>query len=374
MTFSKKTAIILFNLGGPNNQEAVKPFLFNLFNDKAIIGLPQPFRFLLAKLISSRRKKKAQGIYEEIGGKSPILEITQAQADALSKELSFHGDFKVFIAMRYWHPFSQEVVQKIHDYEPDQAILLPLYPQFSTTTSESSIEDFLKKLQKSGVFPDLGTKKGKFGAFLGKKSSFDKILPTKVICCYPTQENFVFSHANLIVQKIAQAGIDLKETRILFSAHGLPQKIVDAGDPYVFQVGLSVDLIVSKIREMLKISKIDHKICFQSKVGPLKWTSPSLEHELRRVAIDGKAVLVVPIAFVGEHSETLVELDIEYKELADEIGIKKYERVGALNVDGNFIAGLANMCLNFAKNGECGVGCGGGKMVCGGGVVCGGEN
>ena len=179
-SFDKKTAVILFNLGGPDKLESVEPFLFNLFNDKAIIGLPQPFRFLLAKFISKRRVKKAQKIYQQIGGKSPLLDTTIAQADALEKELSFSGNFKVFVTMRYFHPFSEEVIKKVKEYDPNQVILLPLYPQFSSTTSESSIQDFLKK-----SLSDL------------KKATI------KIVCCYPSEVEFIRSHSILIKQTIA---------------------------------------------------------------------------------------------------------------------------------------------------------------------------
>jgi ferrochelatase len=329
----KKTAVILFNLGGPDNLKSVKGFLFNLFNDKAIIGLPQPFRFLLAKLISSRRDKKAQAIYAQIGGKSPILETTNSQAEALEKELSYFGNYKTFVAMRYWHPFSKDVVKKVKEYQPDEIIFLPLYPQFSTTTTASSFEDFYKKLKNNKVAGKL-----------------------KYICCYPTNPQFISAHCRLIKQaiiKTTSAGFD--NFRILFSAHGLPQKIIDAGDPYCFQVKASVDGIVKE----LAIKDLDHKICYQSKVGPLEWTKPSLEFEISRAALDKKAIIIVPIAFVSDHSETLVELDIEYREIAHHKKIPFYYRVPALNVDGYFIKSLVDICK---RTSEVEFGCNGGDF------------
>ncbi len=320
---SKKTAVILFNLGGPNNLQSVKGFLFNLFNDKAIIGLPQPFRFLLAKLISSRRDKKAQAIYAQIGGKSPIVETTNAQAEALEKELSYLGNFKVFVAMRYSHPFSREVVKKVKEYQANEIILLPLYPQFSTTTTESSFKDFYEKLAKEKISA-----------------------PVKYICCYPTNPQFISSHCRLIAQAISKtksAGFD--NFRILFSAHGLPQKIIDMGDPYCEQVKASVSGIVNELKE----TNLDYKVCYQSKVGPLEWTKPSLEFEINRAALDRKAIIIVPIAFVSDHSETLVELDIEYKELAHKLNIPFYYRVAALNVDGYFIKSLLDLCIRTSE-------------------------
>lgn len=335
-----KTAIILFNLGGPNNLSAVKPFLFNLFNDRAIINLANPFRFLLAKLISNLRQKKASNIYRLIGGKSPLLEITNEQALALEQKLSKYGDFKVFVAMRYWHPFSFEIIDKILNYQPNQVILLPLYPQFSTTTSKSSINDFIYHFnQKNG-----GNQK----------------ITVKSICCYPTHHDFINAHASLLKAEIDKSGQDLdnfiKNFRILFSAHGLPQKVINQGDPYVYQLEQTVNLVTLRLRELLKLGdqKVDFTLCFQSKVGPLKWTSPSLDQEMRRAALDQKSVVIVPIAFVSEHSETLVELDIDYKNLAKELAIKHYLRVPALNIDANFINCLADLCLKTANNnGKC---------------------
>lgn len=336
MILNKKTAVILFNLGGPDKPESVKPFLFNLFNDKAIISLPWPFRTLLAKLISSKREKTAQEIYSQIGGKSPLLDLTLNQADALEKELSFVNNFKVFVAMRYWHPFAKETIKNVIAYEPDQIILLPLYPQFSSATSESSIKDFLSVLKKN-------------------KSSFKEDLKTKIVCCYPTQSDFIQSHCNLIKKSLSKhyKG-NIKDFRFLFSAHGLPQKVIDKGDPYVFQVTNTTEESVAALAKTLKLKKseIDFVVCFQSKVGPLKWTSPSLDQEITRAALDKKIPVIIPIAFVSEHSETLVELDIEYKEKAEKLGIKKYIRVPALNSDGSFIKSLVEICKKVDKNND----------------------
>ncbi|NBX53027.1 MAG: ferrochelatase [Proteobacteria bacterium] len=338
--FNHKTAVILFNLGGPDKLSSVKPFLFNLFNDKAIISIPQPFRFLLAKLISSKREEKAQNIYQKIGGKSPLLDITLSQADSLERELSFNGNFKVFTVMRYWHPFAHEVVKKVHNYQPDEIILLPLYPQYSSTTSASSIKDF------------------------GDNFMSNKI-PIKIVCCYPNQDDFIKSHCQNILKSLQKIKPENHSNiRILFSAHGLPQKVIDKGDPYVFQVENSVKNIIDNLAIMIKkidtlnISKIDHQICYQSKVGPLKWTSPSLEQEIRKVALDKKIPVIVPIAFISDHSETLVELDIEYKELAEQIGIQEYHRVNALNIDRNFINALSKIVLATSKNRDSAIFCG----------------
>jgi ferrochelatase len=339
---NKKTAVILFNLGGPNSLKAVKPFLFRLFNDKAIIGLPQPFRFFLAKFISNMRNKKAQKIYAAIGGKSPILETTLAQAHSLEKELSFLGDFKVFVAMRYAPPLASETIKEVMKYDPTNAILLPLYPQFSTTTSESSLTDFATKFQHQQTL-------------LGKN------IDLKYICCYPTQSDFIRSHAILIKQTIFKIYENkIPEFRFLFSAHGLPQKIIDAGDPYVFHVQQTTAKVLENLAQILSeslnqtapeiLAEIDHSVCFQSKVGPLQWTGPSLDFELRRAIIDKKIPVIIPISFVSDHSETLVELDIQYKELALSLGAKNYLRVPALNTDGHFIKSLKEICREASNS------------------------
>lgn len=325
----KKTAVILFNLGGPDSPKAIKPFLFNLFNDRAIISLPQPLRFFLAKLISGRRAKKAQAIYARIGGKSPLLEFTEQQAYALEKELSFSGEFKVFIAMRYWHPLANAVVAAVKKYNPDQLILLPLYPQFSSATTASSLNDFVEK-------------------FKSRQKESDKEVALKIICCYPTEPDFIRAHSLLIKQVIMKSFSDFNKFRFLFSAHGLPQKLINQGDPYVFQVEETVRKIVKNLAEILSISaeEINFQVCYQSKVGRLQWTGPSLDQEIKKAALDDKIPVIIPVSFVSDHSETLVELDIEYKELAEKFGIKKYIRVPSLNADGHFIKSLAVICKN----------------------------
>lgn len=320
-----KTAVVLFNLGGPDKLDSIKPFLFNLFNDRAIIPWPQPFRFALAKLISKLRAPKAQKIYESIGGSSPLLAFTSAQAYALEHELSFFGNFKVFISMRYWHPFASEAIQKLKEYAPNQVILLPLYPQFSSATSNSSLQDFLQKLPRE--------------------------MKSKVICCYPTDPNFIAAHVQLIKQKTV--GEDLTKLRFLFSAHGLPQSLIDAGDPYVSHVQKTVVEVVKNLSPDL-----DYHICFQSKVGPKKWTSPSLEYELERIILDKKIPVIVPISFVSDNSETLYELDIQYQEFLAKAGQKKLIRIPALNSNGLFVKALVEIVKNAIANKENKIFCG----------------
>jgi ferrochelatase len=326
----RKTAVILFNLGGPEKQASVQPFLFNLFNDPAIIGLPLIFRRLLAMLISRRRAPKAQKIYEELGGGSPILENTQAQARALENSLRGHGEVKVFITMRYWHPMSEQTAREVKAYAPEHIILLPLYPQFSTTTTGSSFTDWDRAAASAGLDA-----------------------PTSRICCYPTQEDFIKSHAQLVRTYVEEASHH-GTPRILFSAHGLPEKIIARGDPYQWQVEETTRAVMSALG-----SEVDHINCYQSRVGPMKWIGPSTEDEILRAAKDGVPVVLVPIAFVSEHSETLVELDIEYAALAHDNGLDRYYRVPTLSVQAHFIAALADLCLKQTTTPTCGANAGG---------------
>jgi ferrochelatase len=330
----KKFAVILFNLGGPDDIKAVEPFLFNLFNDKAIITLPQPLRAIMAKFISNRRTKKATAIYELLGGKSPILDLTQQQATALEEKLNPHGNYKVFVCMRYWNPMSMVVARNVRQYDPDHIILLPLYPQFSTTTTGSSFEDWDRECDRINL----------------KK-------PTSKICCYPAQKSFTVAHANLIREyywKAAEHG----KPRVLFSAHGLPEKVIAAGDPYQYQV----EKTVAAVNQILAIDDLDYSICYQSRVGPLVWIGPSTEEEIERAGKDKAPIVMVPIAFVSEHSETLVELDIEYKKLAEQIGIPSYQRVPALATESFFIEALSEMVLS--KSNSTGISSESGERFC----------
>lgn len=317
---NRKTAIVLFNLGGPDSVEAVQPFLFNLFNDPAIIGLPFFLRTPLARLISKRRaKKKAIPIYNEMGGKSPILENTLAQAAALEHSLHSIGDAKVFVCMRYWHPMSTQVVAEVKDSAPDHIILLPLYPQFSTTTTASSVKDWHKAARKAGIG-----------------------VPTTTLCCYPTQPEWIMSLVQLI-RPLYEKACENGTPRILFSAHGLPEKIIRRGDPYQWQVEQTTKAVV----DALGIKQLDYINCYQSRVGPLKWIGPNTETVLEETAARGQPVVLVPLAFVSEHSETLVELDIEYKELCENAGLHHYFRVPTVSINAHFIACLTDMCAGL---------------------------
>ncbi len=316
-----KIAVILFNLGGPDVLESVRPFLFNLFSDRAIIGLPNPLRWLVARMISDRRASKARGIYSLMGGGSPILPNTIAQAKALEAGLRDLGDVRCFPAMRYWHPLTAEAVREVAAYAPDRIVLLPLYPQYSTTTTASSKKAWDEAARAQGLS-----------------------VPTSFACCYPRQPGFVSAIADLIGAHYDAAKAHGKP-RVLFSAHGLPKKIVAKGDPYQVQVEMTVASVV----ERLAIDGLDHVVCYQSRVGPLEWIGPSTEEEIARAAADKVPVVVVPVAFVSEHSETLVELDIEYRERAEELGVPHYTRVPTVSTHPDFIRGLGEVVRAFVR-------------------------
>ena len=332
---ARRVAVILFNLGGPDAPEAVRPFLFNLFNDPAIIRLPQPLRWLLARLISGRRAPIAREIYQHLGGRSPLLDLTRDQAAALVTALSTGDDeVRAFIAMRYWHPMSDETAAAVAQFAPDEVVLLPLYPQFSTTTTGSSLDAWRRAAAHHGI-----------------------TVPSVAVGCYPTAQGMIAAQAAAIERVLTTLETD-KPVRILFSAHGLPKKIVDAGDPYQWQIEQTTAAVIAA----LPGEDLDAVVCYQSKVGRLEWLAPSTDDEIRRAGQDGVALVVVPIAFVSEHSETLVELDIEYRHLAEACGVPRYERVPALGTDPGFIAVLAAM-VTAARGGQ-GVRCETGARLC----------
>ena len=311
-----RLAVILFNLGGPDSPQAVRPFLFNLFRDPAIIGLPAVARYPLASLISRSREKAAQANYAIMGGRSPLLPETVAQATALEAALgaALPGTTaRVFISMRYWKPFAAETGRKVADFAPDEVVLLPLYPQYSTTTTASSVKDWLKAYKGPGR--------------------------SRTVCCYPTADGLVAAHAKAIEDKWVQAGRP-EGLRLLFSAHGLPEKIVKAGDPYQAQIEATAGAVAARLSRPW-----DWRVSYQSRVGLMKWLGPSTDEEVRRAGAEGKGVMVVPIAFVSEHVETLVELDHEYAELARDVGCTPYLRVPALGVEARFIDALVEATI-----------------------------
>ena len=318
-----KKAVILFNLGGPDKLESVEPFLFNLFNDPAIISIPSFFRYPLAKFISKRRAPIAKNIYRAIGNKSPILELTQDQANSLENNLLEKGDYKCFVVMRCWHPRASYVIKKVKEYNPEEIILLPLYPQYSASTSGSSINEWND---------------------LCRKENYQ--VKTKTICCYSTENNFIESHTSLIKKTLKT--IKNNNFKLIFSAHGLPISKIKKGDPYQWHVEKTVMEIISK----LKNENLNYVISYQSRVGPMKWIGPPTDAEIVKYSKEKKGIVIVPIAFVSEHSETLVELDIEYKKLAEKNGCSFYKRVPALGTENNFIKGLTELVMQQQSRGN----------------------
>jgi len=315
---AKKIAVVLFNLGGPDGPEDVQPFLRNLFRDPAIIGAPTPIREILAWFISKTRAPSARKNYDLMGGGSPLLPESQKQADALIVRLDAarpDDEFKAFIAMRYWHPFVEEAANAVKSWGADEIVLLPLYPQFSTSTTGSSLTGW-----EEADGP-----------------------PARTICCYPTDAPFISAHAHLIRETWKAAGSP-ESVRLLFSAHGLPERTVMQGDPYQWQIEQTSAAVADLLPEIT-----DWQICYQSRVGPLKWIGPSTEDAIEQAALDGKAILLTPIAFVSEHIETLVELDDEYGDLAKENGVEIYLRVPALGIHKEYIETLERLTLEALK-------------------------
>ncbi len=306
---------MLFNLGGPDAPAAVEPFLFNLFSDKAIIALPNPLRWLIARVIARRRAPVARAIYGRIGGASPILPNTEAQARALESTLG--PGHRVFIAMRYWHPRARETARAVKDWGPERIVLLPLYPQFSSTTTLSSLAEWRRESTAVGL-----------------------AVPVHTVCCYPENEGFISSIADEIRSALRTWPPEIAP-RVLLSAHGLPKRVVERGDSYQWQI----ERTAAAIRATIGRPDLDMVVCYQSRVGPLEWLQPATEGEIRRAAADRVGLIVAPIAFVSEHSETLVELDLEYRRLADALDVPHYVRVPTVGAAVGFIGGLAKLVV-----------------------------
>jgi len=304
---------VLFNLGGPDGLEAVRPFLVNLFSDPAIIALPAPLRWAVARLIAGRRTKVARGIYARMGGASPLLKETRAQAAAL--ETALGPDARAFVAMRYWHPLTAAAVAEVAAWKPDRIVLLPLYPQFSTTTTQSSLAAWREEAARAGLEA-----------------------PTAAVRDYPTLPGLVDAQAELIGAALARLG-PAAGVRLLLSAHGLPQRIVARGDPYPEQVTMTARAVVARLAR----PDLDWRVCYQSRVGPVQWIGPYTDDEIRRAGAERKSLVVAPIAFVSEHSETLVELDMDYALVAEQAGVRDYLRVPTVGTHPAFIAGLAGL-------------------------------
>jgi ferrochelatase len=310
---ARRLAVVVFNLGGPDSLKAVRPFLFNLFADPSIIGLPAAVRLPLAGAIATIRSRSARRNYALIGGRSPLLAETEAQAKALEAELGAlrpELETRVFIAMRYWRPLTREAAVAVEAFEPDEIVLAPLYPQYSTTTTGSSVAEW------NSVYRGTGR--------------------VCTLCCYPAEAGLIEAHAQRIEAAWREAG-EPEGVRLLFSAHGLPLKVVEQGDPYQSQVEATAAAIASRLGPGWP----DWRVCYQSRVGPMKWLGPSTLDLIEEAASEGLGVVIAPIAFVSEHVETLVELDHDYARKAEGWGCHAYVRVPALGLQGAFISGLS---------------------------------
>ena len=322
-----KLGVLLFNLGGPETLADVRPFLFNLFSDPEIVRLPiRAMQKPLAWLISTARHKKSSGYYAQIGGGSPLRRITEEQATALREELARRGvEAKVYVGMRYWRPFTDAAIDRIVRDGVDELILLPLYPQFSVSTTGSSFKDF--------------------EALTEKRAEFQRI-HCDYISRWHTHETYIKALTRQIAEEIEKfPDPNPQSVHLLFSAHSVPQSYIENGDPYLRETEETVRLV----SEQLGAHSPVH-LSFQSKVGPVKWLEPSTDAKLRELAARGvEQVLAIPISFVSDHIETLYELDILYKNLADEIGVKTYRRVPALNCNPTFIKALADLVCERLK-------------------------
>ena len=317
----RRLGIVLFQLGGPDTLDAIEPFLFNLFCDPDIIDFPfaRIGRRPLAKLISTTRAKKVQHHYSVIGGGSPIRRFTEAQGRALERTLvDFGVDATCVVAMRYWHPFTREAIEQLEAVHPDEIVLLPMYPQYSTTTTGSSLNEWNRLFTPNGA---------------------------PIRCVQDFYRNPMYLDA--VVEKVEEAlarfvrpgGVEL-----VFSAHSVPIQVIQKGDPYQRQIEETVSLVMERGGWPNR-----HRLCYQSKVGASKWLQPTLRGTLRDLGEQGaKQVCVVPISFVSDHVETLGEIDHEAREQAEQLGITQFEMSAGLNDSPKFIAALADVVMAAA--------------------------
>jgi ferrochelatase len=317
---TKRVGVLLFNLGGPEKLDDVRPFLFNLFADPDIIRLPlRAMQKPLAWLISTQRFKKSQGYYRKIGGGSPLRRITDEQGRSLEAELGRRGrDAQVYVGMRYWHPFIEDAIEQIIRDRIEHLVVLPLYPQYSISTTGSSLNRLNEILDSNG------------------RAS----IQTSVIRSWQDDPHYIAALARAISRELEQfPDKDPSSTQIVFSAHSVPVRYIEEGDPYLEHTEHTVRLVMERLGP-----KRPHRLSFQSKVGPVKWLQPSTDETIRRLAREGASqALLVPVSFVSEHIETLYELDILYREVAEEVGLSHYRRVPALNCEPDFISALANL-------------------------------
>lgn len=319
----KKYGIVLLQLGGPDSLDAVEPFLYNLFRDPDIINFPLSFLFRkrLAKIIARKRSPKIREHYHYMGGKSPILELTEAQAAALEEKLNKSIDAKIVIAMRYWKPYTEDAIKELKNEGITDIILLPLYPHYSVSTTGSSVNEWDRAVNRE------------------KADQWN----VKLIREYPTHPDFIISFIERINEALDKfPAAKRNHVHLVFSAHGTPVKLVRKGDPYKFQIEDTVKAIMRNGKYIQ-----NHTLCFQSRVGPEKWLEPFTDATVERLAKEGvKNLLIIPVAFVSEHIETLFELNVEVREIAEENGVEQYEVMPALNDHPRYIDALADLTLS----------------------------
>jgi protoporphyrin/coproporphyrin ferrochelatase len=316
----KHIGILLFNLGGPETLEDVRPFLFNLFADPDIIRLPwRALQKPLAWLISTQRHKKSRGYYEQIGGGSPLRRITEEQARALEHALAKRNiNARAYVGMRYWNPLIEEALDQIRRDQVDHLVILPLYPQFSVSTTGSSMNRMQAIANESGhPLPHMS-----------------------VVCSWESDPNYIEAMAAACREELALFPDQSdSQTHILFSAHSVPVRYIDEGDPYLDQTKRTVELVMQRLG-----THRPYTLSFQSKVGPVEWLTPATNETIPRLAREGVSqLMLVPVSFVSEHSETLYEMDILYRDAAAEAGIAHYRRVPTMNCRADFIEALATI-------------------------------
>ncbi len=325
----KKYGIVLLQLGGPDSLDAVEPFLYNLFRDPDIINFPLSFLFRkrLARIIAQKRSPKIREHYHHMGGKSPILELTRAQAKALEEQLNKSFDARVVIAMRYWEPFTDEAIRELKKEGITDIILLPLYPHYSISTTGSSVNEWNRAVKRENV----------------------EHWNVQLVREYPTHHDFITSFIERINEALDRFPEDKRNTvHLVFSAHGTPVKLVRKGDPYKYQ-------IEDTVKSIMRNGKYpqNHTLSFQSRVGPEKWLEPFTDDTVERLAKDSvKNMLIIPVAFVSEHIETLFELDVEVREIAEEHGVEQFEVMPALNDHPKYIDALADLTLSVVNKKE----------------------
>jgi ferrochelatase len=325
---SRRIGVVLFQLGGPDSIDAVEPFLYNLFSDPDIIDFPLASiaRRPLARLISKSRARHVGHHYAEIGGRSPILDLTLQQAAALERELRTTFDARVVVAMRYWHPFTNEAIAKLQEHQPTELVLLPLYPQYSKTTTGSSLNEWNHVFRPSGTWNPR----------------------VHIVREYHEDSDFVASVVAAVNRSLVDFQHPQEDLDFVFSAHSLPVAVIQAGDPYQRQIEHTSDLV-------WQVGGWPGRrhLCYQSKVGTAKWLSPSMWETVERLAANGaRHVLVVPISFVSDHVETLHEIAIEHREQAARLGIADFRLMAGLNDSPLFIAALAKLVCQCLTDGD----------------------